>query len=322
MFNEIAIIGAGISGLLVAHNLQAEGHKVIILEKSKGVGGRMATRRDGSTSFDHGAQFFTARDPAFLEWTNRWQTEHSIAPWFTSGEQGNSIHYAGTPSMTAPAKSLAANLDVRKSTNISAIKKTSGGWELLIEEGKSLFAKTVLSTVPVPQTLELLKKGETTLPEKDLTALQQVQYAPCLAIMASLEATSDIPKPGYMKIEDSQIISSISDNQQKKVSQTPALTIHTTPDFSMRHWFTPDPERIPMVVEELAKYVTTPVFEATCHAWRYSMVQQAYPELFYHNGEGLFMCGDGFSGPRVECAAISGLAVSSVLCNYLKINRV
>lgn len=64
---NVAIIGAGISGLALANKI---GHiaNVTIFEKSRGFGGRVATRRVDDFSFDHGAQFFKVRDPDFKEY--------------------------------------------------------------------------------------------------------------------------------------------------------------------------------------------------------------------------------------------------------------
>ena len=67
------VIGAGIAGLLAARTLQEHGLRVTVLDKGRGVGGRMATRRIGSAVFDHGAQFFTARDPQFDTLISVWR---------------------------------------------------------------------------------------------------------------------------------------------------------------------------------------------------------------------------------------------------------
>ena len=75
------IIGAGIAGLLAARTLQERGLQVTVLDKGRGVGGRMATRRIGSAVFDHGAQFFTARDPRFQALVNSWLAAEVAAEW-------------------------------------------------------------------------------------------------------------------------------------------------------------------------------------------------------------------------------------------------
>jgi len=78
---QIGVIGAGVSGLAAARTLRDQGHRVTVFEKSRGPGGRAATRRYGEVGFDHGAQYFTARDPAFRDAVDAWQEAGVVAPW-------------------------------------------------------------------------------------------------------------------------------------------------------------------------------------------------------------------------------------------------
>ena len=66
------IVGAGISGLLAANTLKQEAWTVTVLDKGRAVGGRMATRRVGEGTFDHGAQFFTVRGERFANLVEGW----------------------------------------------------------------------------------------------------------------------------------------------------------------------------------------------------------------------------------------------------------
>ena len=92
------IVGAGISGLLAAQILSETGHLVTILEKSHGVGGRMATRRFENGIFDHGAQFFTVRDPQFQNWVERWLQREKAVEWTRSfSKPGNRPESKGHP---------------------------------------------------------------------------------------------------------------------------------------------------------------------------------------------------------------------------------
>ena len=75
------IIGAGIAGLSCATSLQSLGHNVLVVEKSRGVAGRMSTRRGDDWQCDHGAQYFTARDPVFAAEVGRWMQAGVAALW-------------------------------------------------------------------------------------------------------------------------------------------------------------------------------------------------------------------------------------------------
>ena len=120
---NIAIIGAGISGLACATTLQNTGFNVTIFEKSKGVSGRISTRVTDDWQCDHGAQYFTASDAQFAAEVQRWQQAGVAAEWqprlqvfdgvsFTAKES-TKVRYVGVPRNTAPAKYLAQSLNVK-----------------------------------------------------------------------------------------------------------------------------------------------------------------------------------------------------------------
>ena len=136
------IVGAGISGLLAASALQREGWNATVLDKGSGVGGRMATRRVGGGTFDHGAQFFTVRGERFADLVEGW-LEAGVATEWASGfadvegrpnEDGHP-RYRGTEGMTSIPKYIARGLDVR--TGERAVKVDNGdtGWEVVCESG-------------------------------------------------------------------------------------------------------------------------------------------------------------------------------------------
>lgn len=77
MIRSALVVGAGLAGLVAAQRLAAAGIRVTVFDKGRGPGGRMATRREGDACWDHGAQFFTARDPRFAEMVARWTRKAS-----------------------------------------------------------------------------------------------------------------------------------------------------------------------------------------------------------------------------------------------------
>ena len=111
MHLQTVIVGAGISGLLIARVLHDSGARVTVLEKSRGFGGRLATKRVGDAVFDQGAQYFTVKDPRFAAWVEKWEREGLVSLW-PGGERHR--RYIGRPSMTSVAKALAEGLDVKR----------------------------------------------------------------------------------------------------------------------------------------------------------------------------------------------------------------
>ena len=111
---DVLIIGAGMAGLTAAQELQRAGRRVLVLDKSRGIGGRMATRRIGDATFDHGAQFITARDARFVSAMEEWERQGVVKEWCRgfSAEADGHPRWRGDPSMTSLAKHLAQGLEI------------------------------------------------------------------------------------------------------------------------------------------------------------------------------------------------------------------
>ena len=80
---HVAVVGAGMAGVVCARTLVQAGHRVTLLEKSRGLGGRMSTRHTEFGGFDHGSQYFTVRDARF-ETALRSNATSVVRPWSAS----------------------------------------------------------------------------------------------------------------------------------------------------------------------------------------------------------------------------------------------
>jgi predicted NAD/FAD-dependent oxidoreductase len=174
---SIAVIGAGIAGLSCATALQQTGQKIRVFEKSRRPAGRMSTRRGENWQCDHGAQYFTARDPGFrAEVVARWQQTGVAAVWnprlqVLNGESsrdhaarsaaatGSVARFVGIPRMSAPAGLLADALPVSVGTTIKHLQRQPDGWQLLSAEQGWLDERfdAVELAVPAPQAATLLQ---------------------------------------------------------------------------------------------------------------------------------------------------------------------
>ncbi|MCA9957062.1 MAG: NAD(P)-binding protein, partial [Anaerolineales bacterium] len=127
---DVLVVGAGLAGLLAANQLQAAGHSVQVVEKARGVGGRLATWRLGPGRGDYGAQFFTVREPQFqaivdewlalglaFEWTRGWAAGSAV----NNGADDGFPRYAITGGMTAVAKHLAQTVSIHNQTKLTQI---------------------------------------------------------------------------------------------------------------------------------------------------------------------------------------------------------
>src|SRR5271165_2889703 len=148
-----AIVGAGMAGLAAAGALQAKGWSVLLLDKGRSFGGRMATRQIGESLFDCGAQFFTMRDLRFREAVGRWERENRVRPWF---EEGGHVRYRAVGGMSALARHLATPFDVRMGTRVEFVEPGCQGWILTTDRGENVHADALLMTPPAPQSIALL----------------------------------------------------------------------------------------------------------------------------------------------------------------------
>ena len=306
MRHHTVIIGAGIAGLLAARALHEAGARVTVLEKSRGFGGRLATKRVGDAVFDQGAQYFTAREPAFLAWVEKWERAGLVSLWPGSGHR----RYVGRPSMTAVPKALAEGLDVKRDHKVTAVGCCGDHWCVDIENHGCVRAERILLTAPVPQSLALLKAGGFALPGPLAAQLAALDYDPCLALLVTLAGRSRLPVDGVRR--ESGVVRWAADNQPKGVSpNVAAVTLHLSPEFSAGHYGCTDAEVLELVRAEAENIIGAPIAAATLHRWKYGHARATHPEpCIWWSEEALGFAGDAFGGPRVEGAALSALALA------------
>lgn len=316
------IIGAGLAGLTAARELQRNGHTVTLLDKGRGVGGRLATRRLGpepeTGRADHGAQYFSARSPELKALVDDWQTQGIVRDWHIEQSDPASFQhprYVVTGGMNRLAKHLAQGLDIRTGERVTYLHQTDTGWQVRCESGLTLTADFLLLTLPAPQALTLLAESGITLAEIDRQAMAAIHYEPCLALLLQLSHPSRLPDPGGLKMTDGPV-SWLADNQQKGVSDQPTVTIHASHAYSQQHLDDTDLNAlIPDLLAAVADYVPAEsVVDSQIHRWRYSNATERHPEpvlVATLPGSGtLLFGGDGFGKGNVEGAFLSGLALA------------
>ncbi len=315
MNKTTVVIGAGIAGLLLARRLQDAGGDVLVLEKSRGFGGRMATKRVGPAVFDQGAQYFTAKDQRFATLVEDWCSRGLAAPWTAGGHR----RFVGRPSMTAVPKALAEGLRVLREHKVTAAHRHECGcWELDVEGHGMVRAERLLLTAPLPQSLALLAAGGVALPAAVESDLSAIQYNPCLALLLTLDGPSGLPPEGVAMTDGP--VRWLVDNATKGVSPVAgSVTVHAEPDFSARHYAAAEPEVTALLLPEIAGLLKSRPTGVTLHRWRYCEPRTVHPEpMVWLPDLALGFAGDAFGGPRVEGAALSGLALAGEVINVLK----
>jgi renalase len=319
------VVGAGISGLLAASALQREGWDVTVLDKGRGVGGRMATRRVGEGTFDHGAQFFTVRGERFAGLVEGWLGAGVATEWARGfadayGRPNEDGHprYRGTEGMTSIPKYISRGLDVRTGERALRVDDGDDGWEVVCESGLRVAGDALVLGAPVPQALDLTSSGSYTLPDGARRQLEAVSYDPCVALMALLEGPTGVPEPGGMQIKG-EPLDWIGDNKRKGISEAPCITVHAGPDWSRSHFEDGESEVVDSMIslagDRLGADLAPAVVETSLARWRYSWVTNPHPEpcLVASETPPLLFCGDAFGQPKVEGAALSGFAAADHL---------
>lgn len=314
MHHHTVIVGAGIAGLLVARVLRDAGARVLVLEKSRGLGGRMATKRVGDAVFDTGAQYFTVSDPGFAARVAEWERAGVVAPW----PGGDGKRFVGRPSITAVAKHLAEGIDAKRDHKVTALGCCGDHWCVDVENHGCLRAERLVLTAPVPQSLALLAAGDFKLPEPLAARLAGLTYDPCLALLVTLAGRSRLPGVGVRR--EGGAICWAADNQAKGVSpNVAAVTLHLAADFSAANYARTDAEVLELVRAEAEELIGAPIATATLHRWKFSHARAKFEEPFvWWPQESLGFAGDAFGGAKVEGAAVSALALAERIKLELK----
>ncbi|HRY46368.1 MAG TPA: FAD-dependent oxidoreductase, partial [Thermoanaerobaculia bacterium] len=183
------VVGAGAAGLAAARTLADRGLSPTVVDKARGVGGRIATRRlsDG-LPYDHGATLFEPVTDAFRRRLLSWEAE-GLVERIGVGEET----FRARGGATALARSLASGLDVRLGAKATALAHDGAAFRLDLEEGEPLRAGVVLLTPPVPQSLDLLAQGGLAerLPAGLAAGLRRVAYAAGVVLLLRLDRRVD-----------------------------------------------------------------------------------------------------------------------------------
>jgi renalase len=313
---RVVIVGAGICGLVAANRLVESGAEVVVVDKGRSPGGRLATRRIGAATLDHGAQFFTVRTPALQRRVDDWVERGLVSVW-THGFSSDDGHprYVATSGMNSLAKDLASSLDVRCSTMAFAIRPTAAGstgaaWQVVIDDGTVHEADAVIVTTPLPQAFALLADSGIALDE----SLLRTDYDRTIALLATLDRPAAIPAPGGLQ-EPRPELNFVADNVAKGVSTTPAITVHASASWSEAHWDDQLDDLRASLIDLVDPWLgDATVIEAQVKKWRFATPRSTWANACWVADNGtVVLGGDAFDGPRVEAAHNSGLAAAHAL---------
>ena len=311
---HLAVVGAGIAGLSCATRLQQEGCRVSLFDKSRGPAGRMSTRRGDGWQCDHGAQYFTARDPDFRAEVSRWQ-EAGVAGVWTPRLQilgGAGAHhpdpaverFVGLPRMTAPASFLADSLALTRQTTIRELQRRPDGWSLRSAEKGWLAGgyTAVLIALPAPQALALLQPLA-----PDLAAVAaSARMRCCWALMLRFATPVELPF-GAAFVNQGPLRWVARDSSKPRRSGQETWLLHASAEWSEAH-VEADADSVAGVLQQAFQQMGGPAAVAsTAHRWRYADSERPLDAGCAWDAQlGVGLCGDWLNGGKVQGAWGSG----------------
>ena len=331
---RVAVIGAGLAGLTFARAMVDHGIGVDVFDKGRGFGGRTSTRRAGERlTFDHGAQYFTARDPRFVLRVGSWLDDGIVARWtgriatLESGRVGPDpkpgARYVGTPGMNALTKHLGADVDVTFSTRITSLDRVDGRWRLGAEEGRvGDDYDLVVVAVPAPQAVRLFASAGA---ERLAARAGAARMAPSLAAMVAFEEPLDVPFDGAFV--SGSPLSWVARNSSKpgRDAALDAWVLHPTPDWATAHFDDPPEAWRDALLAAFGAAVGRSLpadVHRDQHRWGFALPTEPLAERALHDpGLGLAACGDWCGGPRVEGAWLSGADLAGRVLRGLTLRR-
>jgi len=318
MKRPIAVLGAGIAGASAARELQRRGWSVHVFDKGRNAGGRSATRTRDGGHFDHGAQYFTARDPRFLDQVEAWRESGVVQEWQprlaaidADGVRqldSRETRWVGVPGMRELAMSLLDGIHTECSQRVVRVRHSAEGWFLHLKDEtiRGPFS-AVLATFPPAQAVELLTG------EPLIERARPVQFAPCWALMLSFREALPVDFDAAF-VNDGPLSWIARDSSKPGRPAGERWLLHAGPEFSREH-----SQQEPADVE--SRLLTA--FRSACglasidpcasdlHRWGYALAQPPLElGIIADTQRRIALGGDWCNGSRIEGAWLSGLLLA------------
>jgi predicted NAD/FAD-dependent oxidoreductase len=306
---RIAVIGAGMAGLSAAARLREAGMAVSLFEKSRGLGGRLATRRFDGAAADLGAAYVTVRDEIFQSVMQEAIFAGHATGWAPKGRTTDEPWIIGLPGMSNLVRGLAGDLDIEFQTLVERIGSTSEGYVLRTDNGARGAFDAVIVAIPAPQAEPLLHAHG-----KPFGDIADVRMRSTLAGVFTFAEPIGL-EADFVKSEG-PIDVAFRNNSKAARPETETWVVHGTQDWS-ESVLEDDPQdsatALLAAFSGLAGPVPKPLWQSG-HRWRYAFVETSLGVACLSGGNHrIAACGDWCLGARVEAAYLSGRAAAEAV---------
>lgn len=329
---RVAVIGGGIAGLTCARLLAARGCAVRVLDKGRRPGGRVSTRRTDGHAYDHGAQYFTARDARFRGLVKMLRREGAVANWrgrFVNIVNGDlrqapvddNERFVGVPGMSTLAAWLATDVPVMTGVQVARIEHDRNRWTVIAADGvRCDNFDVVIVAVPAPQAEPLIKTAPALA-----DAAAAVRMESCWTAMIALERPMPVGFDAAM-VTGGALSWIARDGAKPGRTGAETWVLHASDQWSRAHLddnHASVAEALLVAFADATNVILTGVEELQAHRWRYARVVKAVGQpCLFDEERRIGACGDWCLGARIEAAFLSGTAMAEqVLASLLPVCR-
>jgi renalase len=302
---RVIVVGAGIAGVTCAQVLLQAGHEVLVRERAKAIGGRMASPRVEGRRADIGASYFTAAHPDFVRQVEDWCARGLARPWTDR-----------FPELTETGLSTANPGPWRYATPgglRSLVDDLSPDWVRLgeivwrVEPGPAVdgeAADAVVLAMPDPQAERILTAG---LPETRAVVAGRL-WDPVIALAANYRRRTWEPFDGAF-INHDACLAWVADDGRRRGDGAPVLVAHSTSAYAAEYLSQPDAAAPGMVDALESRLGTLRPRSVYTHRWTFARPTGTRTADHFFGSERIGLAGDGWGSPRVETAWLSGRAL-------------
>lgn len=338
---DVAIVGAGMSGLVCAQQLQQAGYRVVVVEKSRGLGGRVTTRRLQDTCADRGLSYLIPQGELTTSFVELLHSQNIVTVWtdtiyeFSADLGVKEIKtvplYIAPKGMSQVARFLAKDLEIQLSRRVVSLSLEGDYWHLQFADGEAgVVAKAVVVAIPAPQALALLTPF---VASGVLDSLRSVEFSACISVIAGYPANTPLPPWQAVKFINDDTLAWIGNDSSKRsqmrspacaLALSPVFVFHSSAKFAQNCIDAEDLQPVGQQLLNKAAKLFPELAKADwlqCDRWRYAFPTTPLPHTYLNadTSQPLICCGDWCGGLNLESAMRSGLAAAEQIDRALQL---